>query len=813
MKLRLFPRLLVFILVPCILCMLVMIFFSHRQASNVLKMQIEGELRHISELQAAEIEMFFGALWDVGKEFSLKPEFPPLLSADPNSPDYALLVQKASKSLSATAGILESVLAGLLDFKGIAIAHTHDASIGLDFSDRLYFQEALQTGKQSYQTVISRSTGGMAVIMATPVLAPGSNKILGVSYFNINLERLGDLTTNKLRMGESGLAFVIDGNGKFVMHPNKEMLGQDATQYDWARAMLSNQAGILEFEWNGIRKIAGYAKVPSLKMTVVMTVDLSDFMRSIDALFKSNLTLALCSVLLAALVVFFVARDVSGSLQYVVGLARKIEGGNFKFSDKELRYNAKALKKRDEVAELLGGIDHMRKNLERLFEESAQKTLAAEKAGEDARVAAEAAEKANKAKTEFLSNMSHEIRTPLNGILGIAEIRLRDETLAPDIRETFGKIYNAGDLLLSIINDVLDISKIASGKLELVYTEYEIAILLYDTVQLNILRIGSKAIEFELHVDENTPMAVRGDALRVKQILNNVLSNAFKYTEKGVITLSVSLETEKGDGGRRAPTVESGQEASDVTIVFTVSDTGQGMTPEQVSRLFEAYSRFNLENNYTIEGAGLGMSITQNLVRMMHGEILVESEPGRGTIFTVRLPQGDIGAEPLGPEVVEQLRQFRIHDAERMRIAQITRVPMPYGSILVVDDVEMNLDVAQGLLAYYDLAVDTAESGLAAIEKIKQGNVYDIVFMDHMMPGMDGIEATKAIRSLGYTHPIIALTANAVKGQAEIFLTSGFDEFISKPIDMRQMDTILNKFVRDRHPPEVVEDARRSKNH
>ena len=798
MKLRLFPRLLVFILVPCILCMLVMTSLNHRQASNVLKTQIEGELRHISELQAAEIEMYFGILWGVGKEFAVKSEWLQLLSAEPNSPDYALLVQQARKSLSTTADILGFGVAGLLDRKGIAIAHTHDISVGVDFSDRAYFKEAMQTGKQSYQTVISRTTGAMAVIMAIPVLEPGSNRIVGISYFNINLERFGNLTTNKLRMGESGLAFVMDGNGKFVMHPDKEMLGQDATRYDWARSMLLGGSGILEFEWNGIRKNAGYAKVPSLNLTMVMTVDVSDHMRPVDILYKNNLVLTLCSVILVALVVFFVARGVSGSLQYVVALARKIEAGNFKFSNEELQRNAEVLKKQDEVAELIGGIDHMRGNLERLFEESEQKTITAEKA--------------NKAKTEYLSNISHEIRTPLNAILGVTEIQLNDETLVPDMREAFGMVYNSGNMLLNIINDVLDISKAEAGKLELAPAEYEIASLIYDTAQVNMVRIGDKPIEFELRVDENTPAVVVGDGLRVKQILNNVLSNAFKYTQKGVIKLSVFCETEQGDGSsqRVLSTLESGKEVPDVTLVFRVSDTGQGMTAEQVSRIFDVYARFNLEVNRTIEGVGLGMSITQSLVRLMNGEILVESEPGRGSTFTVRLPQGNIGAGVLGKELAEHLCNFDF-SIQRMTRTPILREPMPYGSVLIVDDVETNLYVARGLMGPYKLSIDTASSGFEAIDKIQGGKVYDIVFMDHMMPKMDGVETTKHLRDLGYTSPIVALTANAVVGQAEMFLENGLNGFLSKPIDLRQLNALLNRLIRDKQPPEVIEAMRRQK--
>ena len=405
-------------------------------------------------------------------------------------------------------------------------------------------------------------------------------------------------------------------------------------------------------------------------------------------------------------------------------------------------------------------------------------------------------EKASAAKTSFLANMSHEIRTPMNAILGITEIQLHDKTLAPDTREAFIKIYNAGDLLLSIINDILDLSKIEAGKMELLPLKYDVASLINDTVHLNIMRISGKPIEFALSVDEKTPSILIGDGLRIKQILNNLLSNAFKYTEQGIVKLSVSVEAESEDD-------------DSVTLIFGVSDTGQGMSEEQVDKLFDQYTRFNEQSGRTTEGTGLGMSITQNLVNMMSGTISVKSELNWGSIFTVRLPQKRTDSRVLGMELAENLQNFQLDDAKQLNKAQIVYEPMPYGRVLIVDDVESNLYVARGLLAPYGLSISTATSGFEAIEKIKDGNVYDIVFMDHMMPKMDGMEATEKIHALGYMYPIVALTANAVVGQAEIFLASGFDDFISKPIDMRQLSAVLKKFIRDKQPPEVLEAVRR----
>ena len=407
-------------------------------------------------------------------------------------------------------------------------------------------------------------------------------------------------------------------------------------------------------------------------------------------------------------------------------------------------------------------------------------------------LARERSDIANLQKSVFLANISHEIRTPMNTILGIAEIQLQDKKLSEKTKEAFTMMHGSGELLLGIINDLLDMSKMEAGKFELTFAKYELASLINDVMMLNMARMGSKPIEFELFIDENTPSALFGDELRIKQILNNLLSNSWKYTKKGMITLSVSIEA--GDGGNSV-------------LVLKVKDTGIGMTEEQVGKLFDEYTRFNMEANRTTQGTGLGMSIVRNLLNMMGGEIHVTSTVDVGSEFVVRIPQRIENNEPLGKELVENLQMFRKHSLTQIRKAQILIEPMPYGKVLVVDDVESNLYVAKGLLDPYQIQVETASSGFEAIDRIKEGRIYDIVFMDHMMPEMDGIEAVRIIRESGYALPIVALTANAVVGQADMFLSSGFNDFVSKPIDIRELNTVLKKHVRDKQPMEILEAA------
>jgi signal transduction histidine kinase/CheY-like chemotaxis protein len=410
------------------------------------------------------------------------------------------------------------------------------------------------------------------------------------------------------------------------------------------------------------------------------------------------------------------------------------------------------------------------------------------------------AEAASESKSAFLATMSHEIRTPLNAIIGLSEVELQGE-LPEHTKDSLGKIYNSGSILLGIVNDILDISKIEAGSLELTPLNYEVYGLINDSAQLNIVRVGTKDIKFRLLVDESIPRELCGDELRVKQLLNNILSNAFKYTESGTVVLKISWR----------------REGDDALLFFTVSDTGKGIKREDIDKLFAKYSQLDSRANRHIEGTGLGLSIAKRLSEMMGGSISVESEYGIGSSFMFTIRQRIANPAPLGRENAENLKNLRFMQNRRRRGNNLVRSYMPYGRVLVVDDVPTNLDVVKGLIMPYGLTVDFAASGFEAIEKVRaadespgQGAAekYDIVFMDHMMPEMDGVEATYAIREMGTeyarTVPIVALTANAIVGNEEMFLANGFNGFISKPIDIMRLDMTLNKWVRDKQSTETL---------
>ncbi|MDR1898689.1 MAG: response regulator [Treponema sp.] len=408
----------------------------------------------------------------------------------------------------------------------------------------------------------------------------------------------------------------------------------------------------------------------------------------------------------------------------------------------------------------------------------------------------ELAESASRAKSVFLARMSHEIRTPLNAILGLSEVELQDR-LSDKTRLNLEKIYHSGSHLLEIVNDILDISKIESGNFEIVPAEYEFGEVINDAVQINIVRIGLKQIVFKLDLDETIPAKLYGDELRIKQILNNLLSNAFKYTEEGEVRLRIGWERQNGAA----------------LLDVTVEDTGRGIKQGDMEKLFSEYTQLGSAANRKIEGTGLGLSITRGLVEMMGGTITAESEYGKSSSFRVRLPQGIAGEKPIGRELAENLRNFHfIEDRNRNR-GSVIRSWMPYGRVLVVDDLPTNLDVMTGLLMPYGLRVDTVLSGREAVDRITAEEVrYDLVFMDHMMPEMDGIEAVHFIRQkigsdYARTVPIVVLTANAIAGNRELFLESGFNDFIPKPIDIKQLDMILNRWVRDTQNEETLKEA------
>lgn len=389
--------------------------------------------------------------------------------------------------------------------------------------------------------------------------------------------------------------------------------------------------------------------------------------------------------------------------------------------------------------------------------------------------------RANKAKSQFLANMSHEIRTPINGILGMDSVLLK-ECHDENLREYAKNIQSAGQSLLSIINDILDISKIESGKMEILTIRYQLFSVLNDCYNLTKIKLQNKPVSFIMQINEKLPSWLYGDEVRIRQIINNFLSNAVKYTKEGNITFELDFE-EKTD--------------EQILLVITVRDTGIGIKEEDLGKLFESFTRIEEKRNRNIEGTGLGLNLTKNLVNLMGGEVFAESTYGKGSCFTAKIPQKIADAKPMGDFGKRYQQYLSTSDDDKLSFLA------PDAKILVVDDVTMNLKVVEGLLKATKIQIDTAVSGSECLECVKT-TPYQMIFLDHMMPEMDGLETLEHMKNLADNPnaqtPVIMLTANAIVGAKEEYIEAGFTDYLTKPIRETELLEMILKYL----PKELV---------
>lgn len=383
-------------------------------------------------------------------------------------------------------------------------------------------------------------------------------------------------------------------------------------------------------------------------------------------------------------------------------------------------------------------------------------------------------ENASRAKSDFLANMSHEIRTPINAILGMNELITR-ESNEDNILSYSSNISDSGTTLLGLINDILDFSKIEAGRMELALADYKLSVLIREVYHLLKMRFDAKGLAFEVSVNSDIPDNLYGDEVRIRQILVNILTNALKYTDSGSVKLDVSYEKTNDDS---------------ITLIFTSTDTGIGIKEENLSHLFESFKRIDMKHNRKREGTGLGLSITKSFIDMMEGHIDVTSEYGKGSVFTIKIPQLVNSEETIG--------EFEVSSAPVKKKKYVATFKAPNARILVVDDVMMNLIVFKGLLKQTQITIDTVTSGSDCLEKIKR-TPYDIIFLDHMMPEMDGIETLKYMKfnkeHVNQDTPVIMLTANAIIGAKDEYLKAGFNNYISKPVKSSELEAMIKSYL------------------
>lgn len=646
------------------------------------------------------------------------------------------------------------------------MAHSNEEFVGLytrEGEPLKELQDAMTNRGGLYNTgiIISPVTKKLILSMYCPVYDSDEKTILGYVGGGPFAEGLRELLISV--EDDSTEYYMVNTETNTYIFAEDESLMATAVEDDMLLNISAKIArnenvtqGDLEYKDDDKGKsIAAYEYIPEYKWAVV-SCNSEDNIYS-DIITNINLLGALCvaSVIIIVVISWILIRISTRPLKYVEkSILQLMELKLDKDHNLDEYIGCKS-----EVGQIATAIDSLYDSIEELLQAEKEKQMALA---------------ASESKSKFLANMSHEIRTPINTVIGMNEMILR-ESKDETINEYALNVKSASQMLLGLVNDILDFSKIEAGKIQLVEEDYHISSVIKDTILNNEERLSNKDLLLNLDIDEGLPKVLCGDELRIKQILNNLLSNAAKYTERGSVTL----------------TVKGIREEDTFNLFIAVKDTGIGIKQEDIEQLFDSFQRLELKKNRSIEGSGLGLNITNQLVRIMGGTIKVESEYGKGSCFTVQIPQQVVDDTPLGKFNQSWVEEdFAGQDDDYLYA--------PKANVLAVDDNSMNLKVIKALLRRSEVKLDLAESGTECLQMTKNKK-YDIILMDHMMPEPDGIQTLHMIRkdmeNMNRTTKMVVFTANAIEGCKEQYLKEGFVDYLSKPVKVEALEKVLKRHL------------------